>query len=206
MYAEFMLEFPARLLQSSFNSVSLVETGTAEAFMALTNEDRYSDAPPNLEHLVSAYYRALYLFALSLTQTEADACDLTQQTFYIWARKGHQLRDASKVKTWLFTTLHREFLKTRRRRVRFPEQELEAAELPAIDPAMMNQIDAQDVLAALGRLNELYRAPVTLFYLDELSYKEIADVLAVPLGTVQSRIARGKAQLQRLLLSKDTGE
>src|SRR5262245_58287787 len=67
-----------------------------------------------LEALVDAYYRPLYQFAMSLTRAEADASDITQQTFAIWAAKGHQLRDRSKVKTWLFTTLHREFLRTRR--------------------------------------------------------------------------------------------
>ena len=77
----------------------------------------------DFESLVNAHYRPLYQFAFSLAHSEAEACDLTQQTFYIWARKGHQLRDTSKVKTWLYTTLHREFLKTRRRQTRFPEQE-----------------------------------------------------------------------------------
>ena len=62
-----------------------------------------------LRQSAADYYRPLYQFAFTLTRDEADACDLTQQTFYIWARKGHQLRDQSKVKTWLFTTLHREF-------------------------------------------------------------------------------------------------
>jgi len=83
------------------------------------------------------YYRSLYQFAFSLTRAEADACDLTQQTFYIWATKGHQLRDVSKVKTWLFTTLHREFLETRRRQTRFPHYELSqvTGELPVIAPA-----------------------------------------------------------------------
>lgn len=158
---------------------------------------------PSFESLVEQYYRSLYQFGLSLTGSEAEASDLTQQTFYIWARKGHQLRDASKVKTWLFTTLHWEFLKTRRRQSRFPHQELESADLPAVNPAMVNQLDADDVLAALQHVEELYRAPVVLFYLEELSYKEIAEVLDVPLGTVQSRIARGKAQLQKLLRSKE---
>src|SRR5437867_2523557 len=99
------------------------------------------DAPAmDFESLVNTYYRPLYQFALSLTHTEAEASDLTQQTFYIWARKGHQLRDASKVKTWLFTTLHREFLKTRRRQSRFPHQELEASEfeLPAVASSVVN--------------------------------------------------------------------
>src|SRR5580765_4081397 len=59
----------------------------------------------DFEGLVERYYRSLYQFAFSLSRSEAEACDLTQQTFYIWATKGSQLRDASKVKSWLFTTL-----------------------------------------------------------------------------------------------------
>jgi RNA polymerase sigma factor (sigma-70 family) len=163
---------------------------------------------PSFEALVEQYYRALYQFGLSLTGSETEAGDLTQQTFLVWATKGHQLRDASKVKTWLFTTLHREFLKTRRRQSRFPHQELEASEpeLPAIQPAMVNELDAADVVAALSQVRELYQAPVALFYLDDMSYQEIADVLEVPIGTVQSRIARGKAELQRLLMDKVTHE
>src|SRR6266487_5747130 len=69
---------------------------------------------PEFENLVKLYYRDLYRFGFSLTRSEADACDLTQQTFYIWANKGHQLKDLAKVKTWLFTTLHREFLQMSR--------------------------------------------------------------------------------------------
>ena len=164
----------------------------------------------DFEGLVSHYYRALYQFAFSLTHAEAEACDLTQQTFYVWATKGHQLRDASKVKTWLFTTLHHEFLKGRRRQTRFPHYDLEQAdhELPTISPSTVDQLDAGTVVEALGRVDELYQAPLALFYLEEHSYKEIAEILEVPIGTVQSRIARGKAQLQRILLdeiaTKDT--
>ena len=75
-------------------------------------------AEMDFESVVDRYYRPLYQFAFSLTRTEADASDLTQQTFYVWATKGHQLRDEAKVKPWLFTTLHREFLKTQRRQIR----------------------------------------------------------------------------------------
>ena len=78
--------------------------------------------------LVTEYYGMLYQFAFSLSRDEAEACDLVQQTFCVWASKGHQLRDKSKVKTWLFTTLHREFLGTRRKQNRFPHLELELAE------------------------------------------------------------------------------
>jgi len=158
----------------------------------------------DFEGLVSRYYRALYQFAFSLTRSEAEACDLTQQTFYVWATKGHQLRDASKVKTWLFTTLHHEFLKTRRRQTRFPHYELEQMdhELPTISPSTVDQLDAGTVVEALGRVDELYQAPVALFYLEEHSYKEIAEILEVPIGTVQSRISRGKAQLQQILMNE----
>jgi len=60
---------------------------------------------PEFEKLVKLYYRDLYRFGFSLTRSEADACDLTQQTFYIWAIKGHQLRDQANVKSWLFSCI-----------------------------------------------------------------------------------------------------
>jgi RNA polymerase sigma-70 factor (ECF subfamily) len=153
------------------------------------------------ESLVERYYAPLYQFAFSLTRVEADACDLTQQTFTIWATKGHQLRDPSKVKTWLFTTLHREFLDSRRRHSRFPHLDLEAteAELPVISPAAVSGLDVAHVLNALGRVDEVFQSPVALFYLQDCSYNEIAEILGVPLGTVKSRLARGISQLQHLL-------
>ncbi len=156
---------------------------------------------------MSRYYAPLYQFAFSLTRTEADACDLTQQTFYIWATKGHQLRDGSKVKTWLFTTLHREFLNMRRKLVRFPHHELTEMdhELPGISPTMVEALDSAKVVDLLKRVAEPYQAALALFYLEDYSYKEIAAILDVPLGTVQSRISRGMAQLQQLILDAGTG-
>src|SRR5580765_103766 len=130
---------------------------------------------PDFECLVEKHYRSLYQFAFSLSQSESEACDLTQQTFYIWATKGHQLRDASKVKSWLFTTLHREFLESRRRHTRFPHYELSQVELelPALPPARVNQLDSGQVVESLGKVDEVYQAPVALFYLEQYSYKEI---------------------------------
>jgi RNA polymerase sigma-70 factor (ECF subfamily) len=153
------------------------------------------------ESLVARFYEPLYQFAFSLTRAEADACDLTQQTFTVWATKGHQLRDASKVKTWLFTTLHRAFLESRRRQMRFPHFDLDTAEaeLPTISPASVNRLDTAHVLDALKKVDEVYQAPVALFYLQDCSYNEIAEILKVPLGTVKSRLARGIGQLQQLL-------
>ena len=153
------------------------------------------------ESLVDRYYAALYQFAFSLTRVEADACDLTQQTFTVWAKKGHQLRDISKVKTWLFTTLHREFLYSRRRQIRFPHLELAAAEdeLPSVSPESVSRLDTAQVLDALTQVDEIYQAAVALFYVQDCSYNEMAEILDVPLGTVKSRLARGVSQLQQLL-------
>jgi RNA polymerase sigma-70 factor (ECF subfamily) len=154
----------------------------------------------DFETVVTAYYEPLYRFAFSLTRSKADACDLTQQTFYIWATKGHQLRDPSKAKSWLFTALHRAFLQSRRRPIRFPHYELTEtdADLPVIPPEAAHRLDALQAVEALGRVDEVYRAPVALFYLEDYSYQGIADILEVPIGTVKSRISRGLAQLKEI--------
>jgi len=158
-------------------------------------------ADAEFEAIVDRYYPSLYRFALSLTRQDSDASDLTQQTFYIWARKGHQLLDSSKVKSWLFTTLHREYLQQRRRSARHSEVDLDQAEpeLPRVSPPAISKVDSAAVLHALTRLEPTFRAPIALFYLEEYSYIEIGQILEIPLGTVKSRISRGIGQLQRLL-------
>jgi len=166
--------------------------------------DIISNAGParlDFDGLVVNYYEALYRFAYSLTRSEADASDLTQQTFCIWATKGSQIKDISKVKSWLFTTLHRAFLEMHRRRVRFPHLELSEfeAEIPDQSPVPMSESDTDQLLSAMKQLDERYQAAVALFYLEDCPYNEIAQVLHVPLGTVKSRIARGLAKLHDLL-------
>jgi RNA polymerase sigma-70 factor (ECF subfamily) len=101
------------------------------------------------------------------------------------------------VKSWLFTTLHREFLKTCRRRNRFPSESIDerASGLPNVAANCAERADSQTLLRILGEIDEDFRAPLVLYYMEDLSYKEIAAVLALPLGTVQSRIARAKIQL-----------
>jgi RNA polymerase sigma-70 factor (ECF subfamily) len=151
--------------------------------------------------LVRDHHAALYRFALSMTHNEADAGDLVQDAFLRWAQRGHQLVDPSKVKTWLFTTLYRDAIGRRRRQIRFVHTQIEDAEseLPDVAPAAPSAADGKVVLDALSRLDDSYRAAVALFYLEDCSYPEIADILQIPLGTVKSRISRGIAQLQRLL-------
>lgn len=160
-------------------------------------------AMADFQQLVDRQYAPLYRFALSLAKTEADAADLTQQTFFLWASKGHQLRDRSKAKAWLFTTLYREFLNRRRHEVHFPKLQLEEAreEEMSISPDA-SAFDLATVLQALHEVEEPFRAPLALFYLEQSSYQEIADALDVPIGTIMSRLSRGKALLRKRLLSK----
>ena len=66
-------------------------------------------------------------------------------------------------------------------------------------PTFASGLDGAVVLSALGKVDEIYQAAVALFYLEDYAYKEISEILDVPLGTVKSRIARGIAQLQKLL-------
>jgi RNA polymerase sigma-70 factor (ECF subfamily) len=150
--------------------------------------------------LVDAHYQGLFRFAVSLTRDADRAADLVQETFCIWAEKGSQLKDRTKAKTWLFTTLHREFLGQRRRAERFVEEELNeetAGAVTAPEADADRQMDGQRALELLGLLDEAYRAPVTLFYLQQHSYKEIAEILRIPIGTVMSRLSRGKEILRR---------
>jgi RNA polymerase sigma-70 factor (ECF subfamily) len=164
---------------------------------------RFMNSTDHFEAMVSEHYEPLYRFALSLTRAESDARDLTQHTFQIWATKGHQLRDLTKVKTWLYTTLHRAFLQSRRRQNRFPHQALEEVmeQLPSVSPALSDRLDSLQVLPALAKVDEIFQAAVALFYLEDCAYKDIAAILGVPIGTVKSRIARGIAQLREILLS-----
>ncbi|HEX2854635.1 MAG TPA: RNA polymerase sigma factor [Opitutaceae bacterium] len=156
--------------------------------------------------LVEAHYAPLFRFALSLTRREADACDLTQQTFYVWATKGGALRDVTKAKSWLFTTLYREFLRGRRRDQRWTSiEDLPPGEADIADDEIdrVRRMDGAMVLEALGTVDEVFRAPLTLFYVEDFSYVEIAEALEVPLGTIMSRLSRGKTQLRTALASQE---
>ncbi len=159
--------------------------------------------------LVDAHYEALYRFALSLARNASDAGDLVQQTFFIWATKGDSLRDAAKAKSWLFTTLYREFLRGRRRDGRVTAiEDLAPAErdVAAAEVDRVASLDAATVMVALQEVEEVFRAPLTLFYLQNFSYQEIAALLDVPIGTVMSRISRGKARLRAFFAQEDGAE
>ena len=155
--------------------------------------------------LVDAHYQALFRFGMSLTRDVDRASDLVQETFCIWAAKNGQLRDRSKAKTWLFTTLHREFLTQRRRAAKFSDEPLDEGKAEAMvapEEDAERQMDGQRAMELLGALEETYRTPLALFYLQQHSYKEIAEILDVPIGTVMSRLSRGKEMLRRRMTAE----
>ena len=170
----------------------------------MQTENINSITKPSFENVVDQYYQPLFQFAYSLTGSEADAWDLVQHTFFTWRTKGEQLRDTTKVKTWLFTTLHRAFLQIKRRDARFRHYELEQvnAELPSVAPVEFLDVDSSHVLNALGMIDDTFRAPLVLFYFEDRAYKEIAALLEIPIGTVKSRIARGITQIRTLLSTR----
>jgi len=155
----------------------------------------------DLQGIVSEHYAALYRFGLALTKNESEAADLTQQTFLILAKRQEQIREPERIKCWLFTTLRREFLRKVRIHTAHPEVEFqrEEHEVQAIEPSALRSVDARSALDALQLVEESYRSTLELFYLGDLSYKEISAALGVPIGTVMSRLSRGKEQLRRAL-------
>ena len=160
-------------------------------------------APPSFDisPAVTEHYESIYRFAYSLAGNPADASDITQQTFLALARYGHTIREADKLRGWLFTTAHREFLRQRRKVRAHPTLSLdELEEEPmATETASPTQVDAAHVMKLVGGLDESLRAPLALFYLKNMKYREIAEILSLPIGTVMSRLARAKATLRTQL-------
>lgn len=159
------------------------------------------------EQTVATYFEALYAFVYSLAGNEDDACDLTQETYYRLLTKGGQLRDPSKVKSWLFTTLYRVFLGWKQRRARLPHFEISSVEgeLPVITPELVYVLENEAIREALLELEEHYRLPLMLYYLNDHSYEEIAGILDVPVGTVMSRLSRAKGLLRKRLAVRAIG-
>ena len=173
--------------------------------IALGGIRSYAPAMSEFGELVDAHYEALYRFGYSLTRSPDRAADLVQETFCIWAEKNAQLRDRSKAKTWLFTTLHREFLGQRRKLSRFSDEPLDEGMMAAAmngEEDAERQMDGHRAVELLGEMDEMYQAPLALFYIQQHSYKEIAEILSVPIGTVMSRLSRGKEMLRKKMVKE----
>lgn len=172
--------------------------------------DHPSDASA-FEREALACLDSLYGAALRLTANTADAEDLVQDTYLKAFRAAEQFEPGTNLKAWLFTILHNTFLNRRRRAVREPvsaepeEIDRASAALPAAnvtpeDLLLRDTLDG-DLQAALDGLPETFRQAVWLRDVEEFSYAEIASMLRIPIGTVMSRISRGR----RLLYEKLTG-
>ena len=162
-----------------------------------------------------SYIDSLYGTALRLTRRPQDAEDLVQDTYLKAFRAAHQFERGTNLKAWLFTILHNTFRNMRRQVGRNPiDVDSEAVDRAADDAAgeqtpeqllTRATLDA-DLQAALDALPEAFRQAVWLRDVEELSYAEIAQVLAVPIGTVMSRISRGRRLLfERLSASMGPG-
>ncbi|MDQ3070212.1 MAG: sigma-70 family RNA polymerase sigma factor [Acidobacteriota bacterium] len=148
---------------------------------------------------------ALYSTARRLTKNPAEAEDLVQDTYLKAFRARSGFRPGSNLRAWLFAILHNTFLNDIRRRKASPVVAGEAAVEYAADrhPApgptpedrLMAQAAAADVDAALAGLPDAYRQAVWLRDVQEMPYAEIAGILQIPMGTVMSRIARGRKLL-----------
>ena len=153
-----------------------------------------------VERVISELYAPVYRFALSLAESESEAADLTQETFLILCRQHAQVREPDKIKSWLFTTLRRTFFRGLRRRNAHPEVELDPIrQQSSVEPMGPRSVDASAILSALSGLEEDARTVLQLFYIADLSYKEISTTLAIPIGTVMSRLSRAKERLKSAL-------
>jgi len=159
-----------------------------------------------------SYLDGLYGMAMRLTRNRADAEDLVQETFLKAIRAQRQFQPGTNMKAWLFTILHNTFLNTRRQAGRAPTTvDSEMVERAAADVAasvetpeqllMRASLDA-DLQEALDLMPDAFRQAVWLRDVEEFSYAEIAKMLKVPIGTVMSRISRGRRLLHAHLTSK----
>jgi RNA polymerase sigma-70 factor (ECF subfamily) len=162
-----------------------------------------------------AFMHGLYGTAVRLTRDGDAARDLVQDTYLKALRSQGRFQPGTNLKAWLYTILHNTWRNRRRdgarARVSFDSETVDAAadagRPGAVDSAtpesllLAGVLDA-DLQEALDRLPEQYREAVWLRDVEDLSYQEIAEALSVPIGTVMSRIARGRRQLYETLRGK----
>jgi RNA polymerase sigma-70 factor (ECF subfamily) len=170
---------------------------------------RQADEPASGEVFATealTYVDQLYAAALRLTRSPNDAEDLVQDTYLKAFRAAGQFRPGTNLRAWLFTILQNTFRNLRRDRGRDPvDVDSEAVErvpagsdLPDPEQRLLDSVIDEDVRQALDALPPAFREAVWMRDVDELSYQDIAAALDVPIGTVMSRISRGR----RLLLQQ----
>lgn len=156
----------------------------------------------SIGQLVQDHHREVFRYAYRLVGRVPDAEDLTQQTFLIAQQKIGQIRDPRKASHWLMAVVRNCFLKSLRKRrpTLAAGPELEHV---SVEPPGAQDVDSELLQAALNELPDQHRLILVMFYFDELSYKEMASELEVPMGTVMSRLARAKVRLRELLMARE---
>jgi len=150
--------------------------------------------------MVELFYESLYRYAYRLSGSAADADDLTQEAFCKAQMQFATLRDRGRAKPWLFSIVRNLYLHRLRSERQHATVPLEAvAELPEDAPDELPPIDPEQLQKALDELPEVFRSPIILFYFEDFSYRDIADQMDLPIGTVMSRLARAKATLRQKL-------
>jgi RNA polymerase sigma-70 factor (ECF subfamily) len=157
-----------------------------------------------------SYIDSLYGTALRLTRRPADAEDLVQDTYLKAFRAARQFERGTNLKAWLFTILHNTFRNARRDSGRNPvdvnSETVEQAAGLTPDAQTPEQILSRatldaDLQAALDAMPDAFRQAVWLRDVEEFSYAEIARMLEIPIGTVMSRISRGRRLLHQHLVA-----
>ena len=155
----------------------------------------------------------MYSAAYRLTRNAADAEDLLQETFLRAYRAFHQFEPGTNLKAWLYRILTNTFINSYRKKQREPhtvsDEEVEDWYLyskmaeegmePSAESAVLESLPDEDVQEALSSLPEQFRMAVLLADVEGFSYKEIAEIMGVPIGTVMSRLHRGRKALEKRL-------
>jgi RNA polymerase sigma-70 factor, ECF subfamily len=161
------------------------------------------------------YAPQLYSGALRMTRNSADAEDLVQETYLRGYRSFHTFEEGTNLRAWLFRILTNSFINSYRAKQRRPQEtELDEVEnlylykrISGLDTVSRSAEDTlfemftdDEVKNALEELPEVFRLPVLLADVEGFSYKEIAGILEIPMGTVMSRLHRGRKAMQRKLI------
>jgi RNA polymerase sigma-70 factor (ECF subfamily) len=158
------------------------------------------DLDASFEREALPQLQALFAGACRLTRDAADAEDLVQETYLRAFRAFHLYRPGTNIRAWLFTILYRVRADHFRKAARSPRTVELPLEGPAVEPAQHQLANGHELVQrALARLPEPFHSAVVLRDMHDFSYDEIAGILEVPIGTVMSRIHRGRAQLRQLL-------
>lgn len=157
---------------------------------------------PQIGDLIDRHYQAVYRFAYRLTGDVADAEDLTQVTFLAAHRKLHDLRNPEFAWSWLCSIARNTYVNQIRKANGHTTVSLEGVPEPCGRVSEDMVVDEEELQRALDELPEEFRSVLILYYFQQCSYREIVEILEVPIGTVMSRLARGKRHLRQRLLSR----